>query len=147
MPPGLAEGHLTAATYFQSINSPANRRFVASYRGRFGSDEPLNAMAETAYSLTHMVLAAAGRQGSFDAQALRGGLATSAFEAPQGRIELDPDNGHLYLWPRIGRLGAKGQFEILEKSPHPVKPDPYLINHSLADWDPAPDPEFRMAKG
>lgn len=147
MPPGLAEGHLTAATYFQSIGTPVNKRFVASYRRRFGLDEPINAMAETAYGLTHMVLAAAGRRGSFDAGTLRVELAISPFEAPQGRVELDPDNGHFYLWPRIGRLDGKGQFEIVEQSPHAVKPDPYLINHSLADWDPVPDPLLRIAEG
>jgi branched-chain amino acid transport system substrate-binding protein len=147
MPVGLAEGHLTAATYFQSVDTPANRRFVAAYRGRFGLQETLNAMAETAYGLTHMVLAAAGRNNSFEAERLRADLARNAFEAPQGRIALDPDNGHFHLWPRIGRLRADGQFTIVAQSGHPVKPDPYLINHSLADWDPVPDPDVRVAEG
>jgi branched-chain amino acid transport system substrate-binding protein len=147
MPPGLAAGHLTAATYFQSIDSPANKRFVAGYRGRFGLHESLNAMAETAYGLTHMILAAVGRQKSFDPETLRAELAGTPFDAPQGRVELDPDNGHFYLWPRIGRLGSDGQFAIVEQSRRPVKPDPYLINHSLADWDPVPDPAIRVAEG
>jgi branched-chain amino acid transport system substrate-binding protein len=94
-----------------------------------------------------MVLSAAGRHGSFDPETLRAELARAPFEAPQGRIELDPDNGHFYLWPRIGRLGSDGQFAIVEQSRRPVKPDPYLINHSLADWDPVPDPAFRVAEG
>jgi branched-chain amino acid transport system substrate-binding protein len=136
MAPGLAEGHLTAATYFQSINSAANKRFVANYRAKFGFLETINAMAETAYSLTHMVLAAAGRQNSFDAGLIRSDLGKSVFEAPQGPIHLDPDNAHTYLWPRIGRLEANGQFTIIEQNSRAVKPDPYLINHSFADWDP-----------
>ncbi|MDQ0394341.1 branched-chain amino acid transport system substrate-binding protein [Labrys monachus] len=136
MPPGLAEGHLTAATYFQSVSTEANRRFVRAYKARFGAHESVNAMAETAYGLTHMVLAAAGRQHSLDADALRAELARTTFEAPQGPIRLDPDNGHFYLWPRIGRVEADGQFAIVEESAAAVKPDPYLINHSLADWDP-----------
>jgi branched-chain amino acid transport system substrate-binding protein len=136
MEPGVAEGHLTAATYFQSINSAANKRFVANYRAKFGVLETINAMAETAYSLTHMVLAAAGRQKSFDADLIRSDLAKNVFEAPQGPIHLDPDNAHIYLWPRIGRLEANGQFTIVEQSLRRVKPDPYLINHTFADWDP-----------
>jgi branched-chain amino acid transport system substrate-binding protein len=145
MPPGLAEGHFTAATYFQSINTAANRRFVANYRAKFGSHETVNAMAETAYSLTHMVLAAAGRQNSFDANIIRGDLAKTVFEAPQGPMQLDPDNAHFYLWPRIARLELNGQFTIVEQSSRAVKPDPYLINHSLADWDPVSETE--MARG
>lgn len=145
MPPGLAAGHFTAATYFQSIESAANARFVASYKAKFGHHETVNAMAETAYSLTHMVLGAAGRQNSFDASAIRGDLATTVFEAPQGPIHLDPDNAHVYQWPRIGRLDANGQFTIVAQSAHAVKPDPYLINHSLADWDPVVETD--MANG
>lgn len=143
MPPGLAEGHLTAATYFQSLNTPVNKRFVSNYRAKFGSHETINAMAETAYSLTHMVLGAIGRQNSFDAGVIRDDLASTPFAAPQGSIKLDPDNSHIYQWPRIGRLEANGQFKIVEHSPRAVKPDPYLINHSLADWDPVS--EFDMA--
>lgn len=135
MPPGLAEGHLTAATYFQSVKNPANQRFVANYHRRFGDHETTNAMAEVAYTLTHSILAAAGRQNSFEAAVIRNDLAVNAFEAPQGLVSLDPDNSHFYLWPRIGRLESTGQFTIVEQTPRSMKPDPYLINHSLADWD------------
>ena len=147
MPRGLAEGHLTAATYFQSIDSPANRRFVESYKVRFGAEHPLNAMAETAYGLTHMVLAAVGRCNSVEPDAVRAELARAVFEAPQGPIRLDPDNSHFYLWPRIGRAEADGQFRILEQTPTAVKPDPYLINHSLDDWDALPSVVPRVLVG
>jgi hypothetical protein len=91
------------------------------------------------------VLGAAGRQRSFDASIIRGDLAKTVFEAPQGSVRLDPDNAHIYLWPRIGRLEADGQFTIVEQSSRAVKPDPYLINHSLADWDPVL--EIEMVNG
>lgn len=147
MGPQLAEGHLTAATYFESVNTPENKRFVRSYKARFGAHEHTNAMAETAYSLTRMVLAAAGRCASTDAEAIRAELARTPFEAPQGRVRLDPDNGHFYLWPRIGRAQADGQFSIIEQSAVAIKPDPYLINHSLADWDREVDSVRRIIKG
>lgn len=135
MPAGLAEGHLTAATYFQSIANAANERFVTNYRRKFGGDASTNAMAEVAYTLTHALLQAAHRQDSFNAAAIRDDLATNPFDAPQGRIALDADNSHFYLWPRIGRLERDGQFTIVAETPRSVKPDPYLVNHTLADWD------------
>jgi branched-chain amino acid transport system substrate-binding protein len=147
MPPRLAEGHLTAATYFQSIESPANRRFVRSYQARFGVHERLNAMAETAYSVTHMALAAAGRARSVEPRAIRAELSGWTFPAPQGEIRLDPENGHCYLWPRIGRVGPDGQFRIVEESPQAIKPDPYLIHHTLGDWAPDPAPPLAKASG
>jgi branched-chain amino acid transport system substrate-binding protein len=147
MGPGLAEGHLTAATYFETINTPENKRFVRNYKARFGAHEHPNAMAETAYGLTHMVLAAVGRCESLDTDAIRAELAKTQFDAPQGRVRLDPDNSHFYLWPRIGRAEADGQFTIVEQSSGAIKPDPYLINHSLADWDDEVDDGPRAISG
>ncbi|GGC87074.1 transporter substrate-binding domain-containing protein [Chelatococcus reniformis] len=146
MPAGLAEGHLTAATYFQTIGTAANRQFVRNYKAKFGAHEPLNAMAETAYGLTHMVLAAGARAGSFAPAALRAALGDQPFEAPQGTVRLDADNSHFYLWPRIGRVEADGQFAIIEESPVAVKPDPYLINHTLADCEPTIAFNLRTAR-
>ena len=137
MKPGLAEGHLTAATYFQSIETPVNRRFVLAYKARFGANSQTNAMAETAYALTHMLLAAVARGGSVNANIIRSELAKAKFDAPQGPMRMDADNNHFWLWPRIGRARADGQFAIVEESPVAIKPDPYLVNHSLSDWLPA----------
>ncbi len=134
----LATDHITAATYFQTVEGLPNRRFVASYRKRFGDSAPLNAMAETAYCVTHLMLKAAGACGSFDPGLLRAALAGITFDAPQGRIRLDAENNHFYLWPRIARVTSTGQFEILEEPPAAVKPDPYLVNHTLQDFDPLP---------
>lgn len=141
MPPRLAAGHLTAATYFQSIDTPANHRFVRAYQARFGAQERLNAMAETAYSVTHLTLAAAAAARSVAPQALCAALRDIAFAAPQGEIHLDPENNHVYLWPRVGEVQADGQFRIIVEAPAAVKPDPYLVNHTLDDWTgttPAP---------
>jgi branched-chain amino acid transport system substrate-binding protein len=147
MAPDVAEGTITAATYFQSVGTAANKRFVRNYKARFGAHESTNAMAETAYSLTHMVLNAIGNRLSLDADAVRAELAARPFDAPQGLIRLDADNSHCYLWPRIARLEAGGQFRVLEQSRAAVKPDPYLINHTLSDWDLPPDPSLRAAAG
>ncbi|MFT3805251.1 MAG: transporter substrate-binding domain-containing protein [Burkholderiaceae bacterium] len=132
----LACGHLTAATYFESIDSPANRRFLDRYRSAYGPCAHANAMAETAWSLTSMVLAAADRCGSVDADALRDDMAGHSFEAPQGVIRLDPQNNHFYLWPRVARVRPDGGFEIIETARSAVKPDPYLINHGIIGSDP-----------
>ncbi len=132
----LARGHLTAATYFESIDSPANRRFVDRYRSAYGPAAHTNAMAETAWSLTSMVLAAADRCGSMDADALRNEMAREPFDAPQGIIRLDTQNNHFHLWPRVARVGYDGGFEVLETAPCALKPDPYLINHGIAGNDP-----------
>jgi len=61
-------------------------------------------------------------------------LPGSEFAAPQGRVRIDEHNHHCYLRPRIGRVNASGQFDILEEARHWVRPDPYLVSHTLQDW-------------
>ncbi|MFO1146770.1 MAG: transporter substrate-binding domain-containing protein [Alsobacter sp.] len=133
MGPGAAVGHLTAATWFETVANAESRRFVHAYRQRFGSDQHANAMAETAYGLTHMVLRAVGRGRSVAPDVVRRELAASPYAAPQGSVRFDPDNGHFYLWPRIGRAESDGSFSLVEESPRAVKPDPYLVNHRIAE--------------
>jgi len=61
-------------------------------------------------------------------------LPGSEFVAPQGLVRIDEDNHHTYLRPRIARVNATGQFDILEEATTWVRPDPYLVDHTLQDW-------------
>ena len=45
--------------------------------------------------------------------------------APQGKIRIDPDNLHTYLWPKIGICKSDGQFDIIKKADSWLKPLPY----------------------
>jgi branched-chain amino acid transport system substrate-binding protein len=56
------------------------------------------------------------------------------FDAPQGRVRIDPSNHHTCLYPRIGIANDDGQFTIVREATRAVHPDPYLIAHSLGDW-------------
>ena len=56
------------------------------------------------------------------------------FDAPQGRVRIDPENNHTYLWPRIARLDREGKFQIVWNPGVRVKPDPYCVVQSLDDW-------------
>jgi branched-chain amino acid transport system substrate-binding protein len=55
------------------------------------------------------------------------------FDAPSGHLRLDADNQHAWLRPRIGRVGAAGDFEIIWEAEATVKPDPYLTLYGLTD--------------
>jgi branched-chain amino acid transport system substrate-binding protein len=69
--------------------------------------------------------------GSDEFDALMPSLLGSQILAPQGRVQLDPGNHHAWLYPRIGRANAAGQFTIVRESAQSVSPDPYLVKHSL----------------
>jgi branched-chain amino acid transport system substrate-binding protein len=130
----LAEGHITSAVYFQSVATEANERCVAKCRARFGDDVVLNMCWEAAYFQTHLLANALRRVGTDRVRELLRVLPGSEFLAPQGMVRIDEDNHHTYLRPRIGRVNAKGQFDIIEEATTWVRPDPYLVDHTLQDW-------------
>lgn len=128
-----SRGHVTAAPYFDSLDSEANRRFVARYRERFGAQERTNASCEAAYFQVHLFAQALRIADCMDTDRLREAIFGQEYEAPQGRVRIDPDNNHTYLWPRVGRVDEAGRFEVVAESAVAVKPDPYLVDHDVAD--------------
>ncbi|MDC2861974.1 MULTISPECIES: transporter substrate-binding domain-containing protein [unclassified Delftia] len=130
----VAAGHFTAAPYFQSIDSPANARCLARLRQRLGDDCRPNLCWEAAYFQMHLFANAFRQAGSDRIGDLLPHLLGSEFDAPQGRIRLDPGNHHTWLYPRVGRATAQGGFTIVRQATRAVSPDPYLVTHSLGDW-------------
>lgn len=125
----VACGHITAAPYFEAVQTDDNRSFVVRYKKRFGDDEPTNLCVEAAYFQVHVFARALAEVNTMDPDILRPVVLGSEFDAPQGRIAIDADSSHTNLWTRIGRVNRKGQFDLIKESLWPVKPDPYLVSH------------------
>lgn len=127
-------GHITAAPYFRSINSPANRRFLKAYEKKFGSTIDVTSCCEAAYSQVHLFAAALEETGEMDTEGLREALLGATFDAPQGQIKIDPDNNHTFLQSRIAKVNTEGEFVIENKVRRAIKPDPYLVYPAIHDW-------------
>ncbi|QJC57991.1 Aliphatic amidase expression-regulating protein [Polaromonas vacuolata] len=131
---GMATGHYTSAPYFQSIQSEVNLRCLARLRQRFDGFSVPNLCWEASYFQMHIFANALRRSGNEGIAQLIPHILGSEFDAPQGRIKIDPANHHTCLYPRIGRVDAEGQFTIVRQATRSVYPDPYLVTHSLGDW-------------
>jgi len=125
----VACGHITAAPYFESVNTPDNAAFVTRYKKRFGDDEPTNLCVEAAYFQVRIFAKALAEANSMHPDILRPIILGSEFDAPQGKIAIDSDSSHTNLWTRLGRANRDGQFDVIKESLHWVKPDPYLVSH------------------
>jgi branched-chain amino acid transport system substrate-binding protein len=134
MPAEVAEGHITAAPFFETLDTVAARRFVSAYKQRYGGDAPIPAAAEAAYFQVHLAAAAIARAGGSDPERVRQELGEIEFAAPQGRVRIDRENNHTYLWPRVARLDTGGRFQIVWNPGIRVRPDPYSVVQSLDDW-------------
>lgn len=134
MEKGVGTGHYTSAPYFQSIDSAANSKCLSNLRRRFGEGCVPNLCWEAAYFQMHIFANAMRQSGSDGISELMPHILGSEYDAPQGRVRIDPTNHHTCLYPRIGRLNAQGQFTIVRQARRSVYPDPYLVTHSLGDW-------------
>lgn len=130
----VALGHFTSAPYFQSINRETNLRCLDRLLKRFGSECVPNMCWEAAYFQLHIFANALRNAGEDDIGQILPHILGSEFDAPQGRVRIDPTNHHTSLYPRIGVANSKGQFTIVREATRPVHPDPYMVTHSLGDW-------------
>jgi ABC-type branched-subunit amino acid transport system substrate-binding protein len=119
-------GHLTAATYFGSLEGESNRRFKSAFAKAYGPDNPVSMWSAAAYGQVKLFAKALAQAGSLDTQRLVEAALGLTLDAPEGPIQIDPDNNHLWLTPRIGRARPDGEFDIVWEGKAPTKPDPYL---------------------
>lgn len=131
--PERCVGHITAATYFQSLSNPQNAHFLELWRRRFG-DRPTSTWSEMAYTQVHLFARALQRVGSLDTRRLVEAVRTVRFDSPEGPVSVDPDNNHCVLTPRIGVCRADGQFDVVWEGSEPVKPDPYLSTFGFSEF-------------
>lgn len=138
MGPEAALGHITAAPYFRNIPDDTNQEFLAKYQDKFGEIQSVTSCCEAAYFQVHLFANALRLTGTTSADPLRRVLRGAEYEAPQGRVKIDPDNNHTYLQSRIARVTAEGEYQLEREATRPIKPDPYLAVPALNDWANAP---------
>lgn len=129
-----AAHHITAATYFQSVETPANRAVLERFRAFCSEDVQPNMCWEAAYFQVHLFAQAMRHAGTDTIDALLPSLLGSEFEAPQGRVRIDPANHHTRLYPRIAQVDERGILTVVAESSGGVDADPYMVSHSRGEW-------------
>ena len=125
-------GCITSSAYFESIEQPENRAFVARWKARHGSGSNPSVDGQSTYVCVMLLARAIRRAGSAEVAAVRRAAANHRYDSPQGPIWVDPDNNHCFLTPRLARSVHGGQFRIFWEADAPERPDPYLSNLDLA---------------
>jgi urea transport system substrate-binding protein len=73
--------------------------------------------------------------GSDDVDAIRQAINNQSFNAPEGKVSIDPPTHHISKYVRIGRVTDKGRFAIVYCSEVPISPIPYPATRSRSEWD------------
>ena len=122
-----AAGHFTSAPYFMVYQSPENDKFVAAYKKRWGQDKVTHFVSEPCYFQVYLFKQAIEKIGSgeISPNSIRDATMGQEMIAPQGKVRIEPENLHTWLWPKIARAKSDGQFEILVSAKEWQKPVPY----------------------
>ncbi|HEY4081330.1 MAG TPA: urea ABC transporter substrate-binding protein [Burkholderiaceae bacterium] len=127
-------GHLAAWNYFMSIKNPANTEWIKQWTAYAKAhklpgqmDKPLtNDPMEATWIGVHMWAQAVAKAKSTDTDKVVAAMAGQTFKAPDGfTIEMDAKNHHLHKPVLIGEVKADGQFNVVWKTPAPVKAQPW----------------------
>jgi urea transport system substrate-binding protein len=127
-------GNLAAWNYFMSIKNPTNAAFIKSWSDYAkknnipgDKDKPLtNDPMEATYIGIHMWAQAVEKAKSTDTDKVIAAMAGQTFKAPDGfLIEMDPKNHHLHKPVFIGEIRPDGQFNVVWKTPGPIKAQPW----------------------
>lgn len=134
--PGVAEGHLSIACYFDSLDTPENRAFKASVAGRYGSARKVSSFFEGAYLAVRRLAEAAALAGTDSPDAIKQALAGRTFSTPHGAMWIDPRTNHAALPIHLGRIRGDGGFDVILSRPA-IAADPYLTASRAAAGRPA----------
>jgi urea transport system substrate-binding protein len=146
-------GHLAAWNYFMSLKNPTNDSFKAKWAAYAkakklpGADKPLtNDPMEATYIGIYMWKQAVEKAKSTDTDKVVAAMAGQTFAAPSGfTVKMDEKNHHLHKPVFIGEVKADGQFNIVWKTPGPIKAAPW--SPFIAGNDKKKDePEMVMKK-
>ncbi|MYM81202.1 urea ABC transporter substrate-binding protein [Duganella sp. FT50W] len=126
-------GHLAAWNYFESIKNPVNADFIKKWKAYAVAKKLPNAATvvtndpmEATYVGIHMWAQAVEKAKSTDTNKVIAAMAGQTFKAPSGyTLTMDATNHHLHKPVFIGEIRPDGQFNVVWKTPGPVRANPW----------------------
>ncbi|EKF23930.1 periplasmic binding domain protein [Mycolicibacterium hassiacum DSM 44199] len=125
-------GQLTAWNYYETVDTPENKKFVEAYKEKYGRNKPTSDPMEAAYTSVYLWKNTVEKAGSFDVDKVKEAADGVTFDAPEGLVTLDGENHHITKTARIGQIRPDGLIYTIWESPGPIEPDPYLKSYPWA---------------
>jgi urea transport system substrate-binding protein len=132
-------GHLAGWSYFQSVDNPDNKAFIAKWRAYSKNPKRVtNDPMESAYILFNMWVQAVEQAGTANVDAVRQAMIGQKVKSPSGFEVVMGPNHHMAKPVMIGEIQADGQFSIVyqSKALPPKAWSPYVEANvgKVADW-------------
>jgi urea transport system substrate-binding protein len=115
---------LTCMSYLQSLDNPANKKFVSAFKAKYGQKRVTGDTLACAYTAVYLWKMAVEKAKSFDVDKVIAASANLEFTGPEGLVRFHGSNHHLWKQARIGAFGADGQVNMIYESPL-IEPNPF----------------------
>ncbi len=135
LPPSDVQGDYAAGNYFHSIESKRNEEFLRRVQKRFDSERIVSDPMQTTYDLVHLWSIAAKAAGHVEPANVLAAIKGQSYDAPQGRISIDPATLHTVQHSRVGVINEQGRFMEVYVSPRPVPPEPFPGSRERSAWE------------
>lgn len=122
--PEYLKGHYAAWNYFQTVDTPTNKKFVEAFKKKYGAERVTNDPMESAYIAVYLWKQAVEQARSTDLEPVRKAAVGQTFDAPQGLVTMDKSH-HISKFVRIGEVGEDGLFKIVYSTDKAVNPLPW----------------------
>jgi len=128
-------GEYLAASHFHSLKTAQNVEFVKNIRRKYGDYRVTGAAMDAAYASVYLWAQAVQAAGTDEVARIRERLAGQTFEAPGGKIRVDPGNHHCYKPFYLGRITESGTVDLVKSITDPIRPEPFPATRTRAEWE------------
>ncbi|GAB4257357.1 MAG: urea ABC transporter substrate-binding protein [Methylomicrobium sp.] len=126
--------HFSVRSYFQSIDSPENRRFVERFKSRFGAERTIGDATESSYVAVKLWAKSVLAAQSYQPKRVNQSVVRQSIDGPSAIASVDPMTRHVWNMVRIGRVLPGGQFEQVYATERPLRPSPWPFYRSREAW-------------
>lgn len=125
-------GQLVAWNYYQTIDTPTNKKFVEDFTAAYGESKVTSDPMEAAYTSLFLWKGMVEKAQSFAVNDVLAAADGVSFEAPEGTVTVNGENHHIAKTALIGKIGQDGLIYTEWSSGKPIEPDPYLKTYPWA---------------
>lgn len=125
-------GQLTAWNYYETVDNPQNKKFVADFKAKYGADRVTSDPMEAAYTSMYLWKAMVEKAKSFGVNEINAAANGVSFDAPEGKVTVDGENHHISKTALIGQIQPNELINTIWSSGQPIEPDPFLKNYPWA---------------
>lgn len=122
-------GAYACMKYFQSLDNPANKEFVAAFKKMWGENSVIGDVTQAAYLGPWLWKLTVEKAGSFDINKVIDASPGVEFKnAPEGYVRIHP-NHHLWSRTLVGQARTDGQFNVIYQTPDLMEPNPFPVGY------------------